>query len=127
MAPDTLNLCSAEFTLNGQYGNQKVAPGATVTLQAVNTQATTYRWEVFSDPLGCAHQLLGGNQPQATFIPQDVGVYIIQLSVSKDECHAVTRNLLWTTTAQRKYRLPATGEPLRFTGDEEWAGDLVQV
>jgi hypothetical protein len=123
----TVQECSADFTLDGQSDNYKAAVGVAVALQANDTEATTYQWQVTSSPPGCDYQLTGEAQAQATLTPQETGAYLIQLTVTKGECEDLARHILWAETAHRQYRLPATREPLAFSGDEEWAGDLVQV
>ncbi len=123
----TVDQCSANFTIDGQTGNQKVAAEATVTLQAEVTEATTYQWEVTSSPPDCDYQLTGETQVQATLSLPVSGAYVIQLTLSKGQCEARARRIVWAVTPHREYCLPATGEPLRFNGDEAWAGDLTQV
>jgi hypothetical protein len=127
MATNTVNTNSAEFTINGKPGNQKIGLGEAIVLQAVDAQAMNYCWEVFSDPPGCTYQLIGEFQAQATLTPHDAATYIVKLSATRNDDRAVARSLLWITTGQQKYRLPATGEPLRFNGEEGWAGDLIQA
>ena len=119
--------CTADFTINDQHSNVKVSVGAIVTLQAEETQATQYQWVVADVSPGGNYELSGETQAQATLIVRATGAYVIQLAVEKGQSKAVLRRLLWAATSQNDYRLPATGEPLRFTGAEDWAGDLVQV
>ena len=111
--------CPADFTLNGQHDNLEIAIGATVTLQADDAQATRYQWEIVGSSSSSADlKLTGDTQAQATLLVLAPGAYVIQLAVEKGESNAVLRRLLRVSTPQRESRLPATGEPLRFAGDE---------
>ena len=123
----TAGTLTADFTINGQYGNLKLAIGVAATVYADETHATQYHWSVASMSPGGNYQLSGETQAQATLTLQAVGAYVIQLSLSKGTAKAVMRHIVWAGTPQAGYRLPATGEPLRFTGNEDWAGDLLQV
>jgi hypothetical protein len=111
--------CIAEFTLNGQHANFEVAGGGMVTLQADEAEATRYQWEVFgSSSRREDWKLRGEAQARATLVVVAPGAYVIQLAVEKGESKAVGRRLLWVSMPQRESLLPATGEPLHFSGDE---------
>ncbi len=128
MTSNQPNGCNAEFTINDQRGNQKVNIGDTVTLRAVDTGATTYKWAVVANPPESKHDLKDSTQPQATLSAlEEPGAYVIQLEVAEDQCVARAHHIVWAATPQRGYRLPAANEPLEYDGDAEWAGDLVQV
>lgn len=111
--------CTADFTLNGQHANVEVAGGGMVTLQADEAEATRYRWEIFgSSSRREDWKLTGEAQARATLVVVAPGAYVIQLAVEKGESKAVGRRLLWVSMPQRESPLPATGEPLHFSGDE---------
>ena len=116
--------CTATFTANGQTGNQKLLGGGMITLQADDTHADTYVWEVTSSPPSCDYLLTGATQPQAKLVLPGPGAYVVQLTVTKGSCSAQNRVILWVATPVNLYRLPAASEPLRFDGKAEWAGDL---
>ncbi|MFN8496355.1 MAG: hypothetical protein U0641_00750 [Anaerolineae bacterium] len=117
--------CSATFTMDGQTGNLKVAVGAPVTLQADDAAAATYHWAVTSEAAG-NFELTGDTSAQATLTLRTAGAFRVQLTTTRDGCTSSQRQLLWGATPHG-YRLPASGEPLGFDGDAEWAGDLEQV
>ena len=113
---------TAEFTINGQQSNQQVPVGTKVALQAKDTSADGYQWEVFCTPAGCEYELQG--ESQAILTLNQAGAYVVQLTTTRGDDQDKHRLAAWAVTPVRGYRLPATGEPLRFTGDKEWAGDL---
>ena len=63
--------CKATFTANGRAGNQKLLGGGMVALQADETRAEAYSWEVTSSPPSCDYLLTGATQPQ----PEAVAAY----------------------------------------------------
>ena len=119
--------CRATFTVDGQRGNQKCLTGGLVSLLADDAKADVYHWEVISHPPQCDYLLTGTTQPQAQLSLPGSGAYVVQLTVSKGDCVAQSRVILWVATPRRLYRIPADSEALRFDGDEEWAGDLARV
>lgn len=119
---------SAKFMINGAAGNVKITVGGTVALQAEHVSENVYyAWHVTCAPYGCDYVLSNTDLSQAMLTLKTPGVYIVQLTVDKADETDVVRHIVWATSEQRKYCLPATGEPLRFSGDEGWAGDLLTV
>jgi hypothetical protein len=115
--------CAADFSINGQHNNIKIAAPAIVMLQADEAQATRYQWEVVvAFPPDAYWTLTGGAQAQATLAVVSPGAYVIQLAVEKGESNAVTRGLLQVVASRRASGLAAAGEPLRFPGDEARSG-----
>jgi hypothetical protein len=119
--------CQATFTIDGQSGNQKYLTAGIVTLQADDTSADSFHWQVTSSPPHCDYILTGSTQATAKLTMPGSGAYVVQLSVCKGECVAQSRVILWVATPRRLYRIPADSEALRFDGDEEWVGDLARV
>jgi hypothetical protein len=119
--------CSAEFTVNGLAGNQKFQAAGPVTLEAVDQTTNLYKWEVISSPPDCDNLLTRITPYSATLRLPRPGAYVVELTVCKEDCSARTRYILWVVTPNLMYCIPATNEPLRFDGKEEWAGDLARV
>ena len=118
---------NAEFTLNGKSVNLAVNTGQAVALQASDPEANAYRWQVEASPTGCRFQLTGESQVTASLTPQDPGTYVVRLKVGVNGQEAQAGHIVWAVTPRHGYRLPATGEPLRFNGDGEWGGDLARA
>ncbi len=119
--------CTADFTINGQSGNQAFNNSDPITLRADDLTATTYAWSVTAVPTDATYQLEANDQAEAQLTLLDPGSFVVQLLLEKDACQACARHLVWFMTPQRQYRLPANGELLRFDGDAEWHGDLIKV
>ena len=120
--------CNADFTIAGEHANKTVSAGENVVLQADDTEATTYRWEVTTSPSGSPFTLEDENKPTANLTVQQQGcACLIQLTVTKGQCQHQARRRVWITTPHHGYRLPTPGDTARFNGDDAWAGDLVQV
>ena len=107
--------CRATFTVDGQRGNQKLLGGGIFTLQADDTHAETYLWEVTSSPPACDFLLTGATQPTARLSLPGPSAYVVQLTVTKGTCSAQSRVILWVATPVRLYRLPAASEPCAST------------
>ncbi|MDJ0753563.1 MAG: hypothetical protein QNJ45_08615 [Ardenticatenaceae bacterium] len=127
IAQSTKDTFSADFKINDQMDDLKVAVGTKVLLEAADIGADSYQWTVFCTPPECSYKLAGADQPQATLMVNDVGAFVIQLTTMRNKSQERSRLIVWAVTPNRSYCLPATGEPLGFTGRERWAGDLAQI
>ena len=123
----TPKTCEATFTIDGQSGHQIVSSSEPIILQALDTDAASYTWSVTSSPAEAAFILTGAGEPQAQLNLSEVGSFVIQLVVEHGTCRDCARQIVWLPTERREYRLPASGEPLRFDGDMAWDGDLARV
>ncbi|MGD2076750.1 MAG: hypothetical protein PVH18_00055, partial [Chloroflexota bacterium] len=117
----------AAFTIDGQEGHQRVSAGATVTLQAIQSGATSYHWSVRQAPSEAAYELVGEAEPEASLTLETWGAYTVRLEVKNGSSQNIGQAIVWVTTPNNGYALPATSEPLRFNGLADWPGDLDQV
>jgi hypothetical protein len=77
--------CQATFTIDGRRGNQKYLTGGVVTLQADETSADTYTWQVVSSPPHCDYLLAGGTLARAKLTVPGPGAYVVQLIVTRGD------------------------------------------
>jgi hypothetical protein len=120
--------CNADFTINGQAGHQKLRSAGTVTLVALwQEPQAAYRWDVTGSPPNCQDLLTHLNPYSVIMQLPGPGAYVVQLTVTKGECLAQTRYILWVVTPRLLYSIPATDEALRYDGQTEWAGDLPRL
>lgn len=114
---------TSAIKINGVLGSREdLTIGSPVSLtNSDNTGATTWAWTFISKPPNSAATISGATTATASFTPDIVGSYLIQLTVSDGVLNYVDKKIGAVKTANFGIRIPAASEQTEFSTTNGWS------